>query len=153
LRKGEEQFRREKRRQAQAEALEALGRTLGQGEALFRRKIGPYPSVEDVLKSRSARIFPCPECKTGLCSGNWYQVGDHYLARGRCAEHGRYYTCLSLREGEENVTGGMCVYDETVFSHEDFQLCKRGGERIVVGKTPRKRKRPRRKSVKARAGA
>lgn len=148
LSRGEELFREEKRRAAQKRSIEALAQALEEGEPVLRRSVGPFFSVEEALKSRAARIFPCPECGTGLCSGNWYRVGDDYLARGRCPEHGRFYTCLRL--DPDTLEGELLCFDEGRFSHEAFQLCKRGGECILVGKTPRKRRRTRR-VVKARA--
>ena len=146
LSRGEERFRQEKRRMARSEAVEALEEVLREAEPFHRRPLGPCESVEDVLRSRSARIFSCPECDTGVCSGNWYQVGARYVARGRCPEHGRCCSCVTLREEGGKVTGELLVFDEENFPHEAFQRCKRGGECIVVGKTPRKRRRRRAKA-------
>lgn len=146
LRRGEERFRQEKQRKAQEQSIAALSEVLERSEPFHTRSLGPCPSAGDVLKSRSARIFPCPECGTGLCSGNWYRVGEYFVARGRCPDHGRCCSCLSLREGEGGVTGELRIYDEAAFPHEVFQRCKRGGECIVVGKTPRKRRHRRAKA-------
>jgi inhibitor of KinA sporulation pathway (predicted exonuclease) len=148
LRRGEERFRQEKRRRARQEAIEALEQALGAGEPFHKRSLGPAASVEDILKSRSARIFPCPECGNGVCSGNWYQVGKRYVARGRCSEHGRCCSCVTIRREEKGFAGELLVFDGANFPQEAFQHCKRGGECIVVGKTPRKR---RRRRVKAHA--
>ena len=141
LRRGEERFRQEKRRMARSEAADALEEVLREAEPFHRRALGPGETPEDILRSRSARIYSCPECGAAVCSGNWYLVGDDYVARGRCAEHGRCCSCVRLWEEGGKVVGELLLYDEANFPHEAFQRCKRGGECIVVGKTPRKRRR------------
>lgn len=148
LTKGEEAFRQEKRRQAVAAAKEALEELLPDLDPMFTRSCGVYQREDECLKSRAARVCRCPECENLLCTGNWYQVEKYYIARSRCAEHGRYYSCLTMEKTpNELYRAHVAVYEDMAFPRETFHLCKVGGRTIVVAKTPQKRgrfyKRPR----------
>ena len=150
LRSGEEQFRQEKRRHALELAQNALDQALESEKTILTRNLGPFSSGDECLKSRGARVYSCPECAAALCAGNWYQVDQRFVARGRCADHGRFYTCLSMEQNNNGQWfGTMAVYDEASFRNETFQMCKRGGSCIIVGKTPKKRKKIRRIKVRA----
>lgn len=146
LRKGEEEFRREKRRQAVLAARHALEETLSDLDPIAARSCGVFPNEEDCLKSRAARVFKCPECATALCTGNWYRVEDRYIARSRCAEHGRFYSCLTMKPTEKGLSAFVSLYEEEAFGRETFHLCKVGGVPILVAKTPKKRHHYRKKS-------
>lgn len=147
LREGEERFRQEKRRQAAAAAEAALEELLPRLEPLGTKRCGVYDTAGDCLSSRAARVFRCPHCENWLCTGNWFQVGAHYVARSRCTEHGRYFSCMTLEPtGDGRLTGQLSVSDEEHFPPEVFRLCKAGGVPFLVAKTPRKRRRYRRKS-------
>lgn len=140
LRQGEEAFRQEKRRQAVEAAKEALAELLPTLEPVSRRNCGVFQREEDCLKSRAARVCRCPECDNLLCTGNWYQVEEHYLARSRCAEHGRFYSCLTMEDSAEGLyKATVALYCDETFPRETFQLCKAGGKPIIVAKTPKKR--------------
>lgn len=143
LRRGEERFRQEKQRKAQAQAQEALNLVLSGSDCAHKRSLSRAESVSDLLKSRAARVFGCPTCGASVCSGNWYRVGEAYVARGRCPDHGRSFSCLLPRQEQDGVTAELLLYDEAGFPYELFQRCKRGGECVIVGKTPRKRRRRR----------
>lgn len=140
LDQGEEAFRQEKRRQAVAAAQNALEELLPDLEPISQRSCGAYQKEEDCLKSRAARVCRCPECDSLLCTGNWYQVDRYYLARSRCAEHGRFYSCLTM-EPQSNgmLRANISLYEDMAFPKETFHLCKAGGRAIVVAKTPKKR--------------
>lgn len=142
LQAAEAELRREKRAKAVQAAKTALSAMLENGDdPVFRRSIGVLKSKEDGLKCRNARVYRCPKCENWLCNGNWYQVGDCYVARSRCVEHGRYYSCLQMREHLGLWTGEIRVYAADQFSAELFFLCKTGGTPILVSKTPKKRRR------------
>jgi inhibitor of KinA sporulation pathway (predicted exonuclease) len=143
----EEAFRREKHRRANEEALHGLGECLERGKPQLQQSCGTFQNQEDCLKSRGARVFRCPSCDSLLCCGNWYQVGERYISRSRCAEHGKYYSCLTMtktpRKGLWKATAE--IYDEEGFGSELFRLCKAGGTPVVVMRMPKKRKRFRKK--------
>ncbi|MCD8352868.1 MAG: exonuclease domain-containing protein [Clostridiales bacterium] len=140
---GEEAFRQEKRRQAALLAQTSLEAALPELEPVVQRDCGRFRTPEDCLKSRSARVYRCPECEECLCSGTWYQVGNRYVARSRCVEHGRYYSCLTVEQTPEGpYTGVLSVYGQS-FGQELFHLCKVGGVATVMTKTPHKRRRRR----------
>lgn len=139
---GEEAFRQEKRRLAVEAAKKALEELLPVLEPVARRNCGGFQKEEDCLKSRAARVCRCPEpeCDSLLCTGNWYQIENHYLARSRCAEHGRFYSCLTMEDcAEQLLKASVAIYSDEVFPREAFQLCKAGGRPIIVAKTPKKR--------------
>ena len=143
----EAELRRERRERAAAEASQALGRVLRDKTPVYRRSCGVYKTTGDCLRSRNARVVRCPKCDSWLCNGNWLQIEGYYVARSRCLEHGRYYTCVTVQKGPLGARGAMHL-----FAPEDFppDLCKLGGKQIPVGKGLKKRKRPRRKrKVKA----
>lgn len=147
LREGEEAFRREKRRRAVEAAQTALDERLPGLASVLTKHCGVFRTADDCLKSRAARVCHCPECDTVLCTGNWYRVGERYLARSRCAEHGRYYSCLTMDTlSNGQVKAVLSVYDEERFNHDTFRLCKLGGEPILAAKTPRKRHHYRKKT-------
>ncbi len=147
LRAGEEALRRAKRRAAVHAAQEALQNALPTLEPVFTRNCGVFQNEDDCLKSRAARTFSCPECASPLCTGNWYRVDTYYIARSRCAEHGRFYTCLRMEQHKEEQLKAVCaVYDEERFTHELFRTCKAGGVPLLVAKTPKKRRHYRKKS-------
>lgn len=141
LQAAEAELRREKREQAVRAAKEGLDAGLKECEPVFRRGIGLLKSQDDCLKSRAARVYRCPKCESWLCNGNWYQVGERYVARSRCVEHGRFYSCLTISEHLGVWSGEISVYDADHFSAELFYLCKAGGNPILVSKTPKKRRR------------
>lgn len=98
--------------------------------------------MRELLKSRGARVFPCPQCESLLCSGNWYQLGDCYVSRSRCGEHGRFLMLLQLQnQSGPGVKGELRVYPEEVLPEDLFRLCRQGGRRIEVSQIPRKRRR------------
>lgn len=150
LHQGEERFKEEKRRQAIAEAEKALEEQLGSGEPVFTKSCGCFQSEEDCLKSRAARVYRCPSCENWLCTGNWYRVGQRYVARSRCVEHGRYYSCLMTRKASNGQwRGSVSVYDEEQFSNDVFRLCRAGGTPFLITRMPKKRKRYRKKGKTA----
>lgn len=146
MEEGEEAFRQAKREEATRAAREMLTEQLPDLEPTFLRGCGQFPAVEECLKSRVARVYRCPECENWLCTGNWYRVDEYYLSRSRCLEHGRFFSCLTLKEhSNHKYDGVLAVYDETHFPHELFRLCKVGGAPFLVAKMPQKRKRIRKK--------
>ncbi|MCC8064170.1 MAG: exonuclease domain-containing protein [Clostridiales bacterium] len=137
------------KREARQDAVNGLNRILEEGEPAFTRICAPSRTEEEQLKSRATRVFRCPKCDNVLCNGNWYQVNNHYLARSRCLEHGRYYTCLTLKKIEHiGCTAELRVYDADHFDPDLFHQCKVGGEAIMVAKVPKKRKRSRSRKPK-----
>ena len=123
-------------------AAAALEEIIAREEPVFRRRGSHFDMAEECLKSRGARVFRCPGCENWLCNGNWYRLEDRYVARSRCVEHGRFYSCLTIRpDGAGQLQGELRVYGEEQFSQELFKQCKLGGERIEVCKMPRKRRR------------
>lgn len=144
LDRAEEELRIQRRREAAEGATIGLKEQLAEEKPVLRRKCSHFDTEADCLKSRSARVFHCPECESWLCNGNWYHVGDYYVARSRCLDHGRFYSCMTIEpEGEEKVQGTLCVFQEEHFPQELFQLSKLGGEVIEVRQMPRKRRRTR----------
>lgn len=138
----DEALRERCRQEACAQATEGLRALLSEGDPLFTRVCLPCKTEEEQLKSRAARVFRCPKCENVLCNGNWYRIGNQCLARSRCLEHGRYYTCLTLKKIEHiGCTAEVRVYDADHFDTELFRQCKQGGKVIMVAKAPRKRKR------------
>lgn len=149
LRRMDEALREKLRREAFDEAVRRLRDVLESGAPLSSRICPPSRSETEQLQSRAARVFRCPKCENALCNGNWYQIENHYLARGRCLEHGRFYTCLTLKKIEHiGYTAEMRLYDADHFDPELFHLCKVGGTAIPMAKTPRKRKRVRKRRPK-----
>ena len=145
-------LRARQRREAAEAAGAALEEIVAREEPVLRRRGSHFDTAEECLKSRGARVFRCPGCENWLCNGNWYQLGERYVARSRCVEHGRFYSCLSLRpDGAGKLQGELRVYGEAPFSQELFQQCKLGGERIEVCKMPRKRRRVRKGRSKVNA--
>ena len=146
----EAELRRERRERAAAEASQALGRVLRDKTPVYRRSCGVYKTTGDCLRSRNARVVRCPKCDSWLCNGNWLQIEGYYVARSRCLEHGRYYTCVTVQKGPLGARGAMHLFAPEDFPPDLFRLCKLGGKQIPVGKGLKKRKRPRRKrKVKA----
>lgn len=140
LAQGEEAFRQEKRRQAMETACTALEQLLPTLTPLSHRNCGIYQKEEDCLKSRAARVCRCPECDNLLCTGNWYQVEERYMARSRCAEHGRFYSCLTMESHDpQHIQASVALFSDEQFPREVFHLCKSGGRAIIVTKTPKKR--------------
>lgn len=144
---GEEALRQEKHQQAVRAAQDAVDGALPGMEPIFRKSCGDFQTPGDCLKSRAARVYRCPNCENWLCNGNWYQVGNLYISRSRCLEHGRYYSVLEMEEvAQGRWRGNIAVYDGETFGAELFRLCKVGGNVILVAKTPKKRKRYRKKN-------
>lgn len=142
----DEELRERSRREACLQAAAGVNQLLAEGEPVFTRVCLPCRSEEEQLRSRAARVFRCPKCDNVLCNGNWYRIENHCLARGRCMEHGRYYTVLTLKKIEHiGCTAEVRVYDADHFDAELFRQCKQGGEAIVVAKAPRKHKRVRKR--------
>lgn len=137
----ERELHRERRLQAAESAGAELARVFGQEEALITRDCGLFSAEGDCLKSRGARVFRCPKCENVLCNGNWYRLGECYVARSRCMEHGRFYTLLRHTPEEGQVRGECRVFTDEQLPAALFSLCKLGGEVINVRKLPRKRKR------------
>lgn len=143
-----ERLRQEAARQAD-EALETLW---SEQEPLLRRRSSHFDTAEECLKSRGVRVFHCPGCENWLCNGNWYQVEGRYVARSRCMEHGRFFSCLDIQpDGQGKLQGELRVYSEEQFPRELFQQCKLGGKRIEVCQMPRKRRRIRKRKSKIEA--
>lgn len=146
--RGEEAFRRERHQQAVQAAQSALTETLPNLQPVVRKNCGNFRQLDECLRSRSARVFRCPECGSWLCSGNWYRVNKHFLARSRCVDHGRYYSCLSIEQDFlERWNGTVDIYDENTFPIDLFRLCKVGGTPITMTKVPKRRKRTRKKNT------
>ena len=106
---------------------------------LMDRDCGTLAEQADCLKNRSARVFRCPKCENMLCNGNWYQLGNSYVARSRCMEHGRFYTILRLQRDGDQWHGRCRVFTDDQLPASLFSMCKLGGEVITVRKLPRKR--------------
>lgn len=143
-------LRAQRRAEAAQGAEDGLKELLAEAEPVIRHKCSHFDTVTDCLKSRSARIYHCPQCDNWLCGGNWYQLGPYYVARSRCLEHGRFFGCLTFQtEGGGKLQGELRVFPEETFTQELFQLCKQGGERIEVCQMPRKRRRTRKAKRRA----
>lgn len=146
----EAELRRQRKEQAAAEAGETLDQLLRDKEPVYHRSCGVYKTTGDCLRSRNARVVRCPKCDSWLCNGNWLQIQDYYVARSRCLEHGRFYTCVTVQKGSLGTKGTMHLYTPEDFPPDLFRLCKLGGQQIPIGKSLKKRKRVRRKrKVKA----
>lgn len=144
-------LRRERRMQAAKEAGIQL-RDVLQEEPVYHRSCGIYKTVDDCLRSKSARVVRCPKCDSWLCNGNWLQIERHYIARSRCLEHGRFYSCVTVHQGPLGAKGNLALFPPEHFSPELYRLCKLGGESISVGKAAvRKRKRKRKVKPKLEA--
>lgn len=141
----EAELRRQRREQAAAEADQALRQVLQEGKPMYHRACGVYKTTSDCLKSRNARVVRCPKCDSWLCNGNWLQIQGHYVARSRCLEHGRFYTCVTVQKGPLGHKGAMDLFAPEDFSADLFRLCKLGGKQIPIGKGLKKRKRVRSK--------
>lgn len=145
----EAELRRERKAQAAAQAQTTLQQVLGQQKPVLHRSCGMYKSVLDCLKSRNARVVRCPKCDSWLCNGNWLQVQEHYVARSRCLEHGRFYTCVTVQKNALGARGMMDLFTPEAFTSDLFRLCKAGGTQIPIGKGLKKRKRVRKRKIKA----
>lgn len=144
----ETELREKQRREAAQAAGESLHILCAEETPALKRKCSRFDTVNDCLKSRSARVYHCPECDNWLCGGNWYRVGESYVSRSRCAEHGRYLACLTFQpERGDKLQGLLRVYAEEQFPPDLFRQCKQGGERVEVCQMPRKRRRMRRKKT------
>lgn len=149
LDRAEEALRLQRRREAAQAADVALKELLAVKTPALRRRCSQFDTVADCLKSRCARVFHCPGCDNWLCSGNWYEMGEYYISRSRCLEHGRFYSCLTLHtDPEGKLRGELRVFSEEDFPQELFQLCKLGGRMIEVRQMPRKRRRTRKGKVR-----
>lgn len=145
-------LRQRQRQEAARQADAALTEVWNGQEPVLRRRSSHFDSDDECLRSRGARVFHCPECENWLCNGNWYRLEGRYVARSRCLEHGRFFSCLVIQpDGGGKRQGELRVYREEQFSQELFQQCKLGGERIEVCKMPRKRRRVRKGKAKAKA--
>ncbi len=145
----EETLRRQQRQEAVQAATQALEKLLSQEQPALRRRCSQFSTAGDCLKSRSARVYHCPQCDNWLCSGNWYRVNDYYVSRSRCVEHGRFFSCLTLEETEDGVNGLLQVYPEEAAPDGLFHQCKVGGKLIEVKQMPRKRRRSHKNRDKA----
>ena len=151
----EADLRRQRREQAAEQAEAALCQMLREQEPVYQRNCGLYKSPEDCLRSRNARVVRCPKCDSWLCNGNWLGVREeHFVARSRCLEHGRFYTCITVQKNPLGARGHMSMYAAEEFPPDLFRLCKLGGEPVANVKSLKKRKRMRRKrKVRAKAKA
>ena len=104
--------------------------------------------MDECLSSKSARVIRCPKCDSWLCNGSWLKVEEHYIARSRCLEHGRFYTCLTVQQSPLGARGNMNLFPPETFSPELYRLCKLGGKSITMGKIVRKRSRTRKRKRK-----
>ncbi len=145
----EAELRRERKEQAAAQADATLQQVLSEKEPIYHRTCGLYKSTLDCLKSRNARVVRCPKCESWLCNGNWLQLEEHYVARSRCLEHGRFYSCVTVRKNALGTKGTMDLFTPEDFTADLFRLCKVGGTQISIGKSLKKRKRVRKRKVKA----
>lgn len=141
----EAELRRERREAAAALAEETLRQVLEEKVPVYHRPCGVYKTTMDCLKSRNARIVRCPKCESWLCNGNWLQIQGHFVARSRCLEHGRFYTCITVQKSTLGAKGMMDLFTPEEFTPELFRQCKAGGAQIAIGKGLKKRKRVRRK--------
>ena len=132
-----------RRNEAKAEAGAAIDALRREQTPILEKDCGSFAEPGACLRSRAARVFQCPQCDSWLCNGNWYQLGQDYVSRSRCVEHGRFYTLLRLVPSGEQWHGSWKLYPETEFPPALFSRCKLGGEAIVVRKLPKKRKRHR----------
>jgi inhibitor of KinA sporulation pathway (predicted exonuclease) len=146
LRRRELELEHQRRAQAALTANAELERVFQEEEPLLERDCGHFSAEGDCLKSRSARVFRCPKCENWLCNGNWYQLGERYVARSRCMEHGRFYTLLQQTEEADGYRGLCRVFSGDSLPSNLFSLCRLGGELITVRKLPRKRKRNRKRT-------
>ncbi len=139
----EHDLREVQRLEAASLARGDLDILLQEEQPVISRRCGSFADVRDGLKSRSARIYHCPECDGLLCSGNWYQLDNYYVSRSRCGEHGKFLGVMTFREDRlHRHQGQLCVYPEEVLPDDLFRLCRQGGRRIEVNQIPRKHRRP-----------
>lgn len=141
-------LRRERRMQAMQEAGVQLQAVLSQEAPIYHRSFGLYKTVDECLSSKNARVIRCPKCDSWLCNGSWLKVEEHYIARSRCLEHGRFYTCLTVHQGPLGARGSMDLFPPETFPPELYRLCKLGGKSITMGKIVRKRSRSRKRKRK-----
>ena len=67
-----------------------------------RHRIGPCPSVEEVLNARRARRPLCPVCGRPMCVHRWAGPrGDCWYSAAGCAEHGEFLCRLTLARLED----------------------------------------------------
>lgn len=144
----EEALRRERRLQAAQKASIQIKEILNTKKPAYHRSCGLFKTPEDCLHSKNARVLRCPKCDSWLCSGSWFRVEQYYLARSRCLEHGRFYTCVTMQKGSLGVKGSMDLFPSEVFPGGLFRLFKLGGEPIAVGRTVKKHKQIRKRKVK-----
>lgn len=148
-------LRRERRLQAAQAANLRLQEILSQDTPIYHRSFGLYKTVDECLSSKSARVIRCPKCDSWLCNGSWLKVDQHYIARSRCLEHGRFYTCVTIHQGSLGARGNMDLFPPESFSPELYRMCKLGGKSISMGKLVRKhtRTRKRKRKVKPKLGS
>lgn len=71
--------------------------------------VGPFPSPEKALNSRSARSPHCPVCDKKMWVREWYrQDPSRYLSTAECLEHGKFVCRLNLT-GSAEITGSLSV--------------------------------------------
>ena len=141
-------LRRERRLRAAQEAGIRLQEVLSLEPPIYHRSFGLYKTVDDCLSSKSARVIRCPKCDSWLCNGSWLKVEERYIARSRCLEHGRFYTCVTIHQSPLGARGNMDLFSPETFSPELYRLCKLGGKTITMGKIVRKRTRTRKRKRK-----
>ena len=141
-------LRRERRLRAAKEAGIRLQEVLSLEPPIYHRSFGLYKTVDECLSSKSARVIRCPKCDSWLCNGSWLKVEERYIARSRCLEHGRFYTCVTIHQSPLGARGNMDLFSPETFSPELYRLCKLGGKTITMGKIVRKRTRTRKRKRK-----
>lgn len=144
----EEVLRKERRLQAAKKASAQLQEILETEKPAYHRSCGIFKTPEDCLHSKNARVVRCPKCESWLCSGSWFRVEQYYVARSRCLEHGRYYTCITIQRGALGTKGNMDLFSAESFPAGLFRLCKLGGEPIAMSRSVKKRKQTRKRKVK-----
>ena len=99
---------------------------------IYHRSFGLYKTVDECLSSKSARVIRCPKCDSWLCNGSWLKVKERYIARSRCLEHGRFYTCVTIHQSPLGARGNMDLFSPETFSPELYRLRKLGGKTITI---------------------
>ena len=124
-------LRRERRLRAAQEAGIRLQEVLSLEPPIYHRSFGLYKTVDECLSSKSARVIRCPKCDSWLCNGSWLKVEERYIARSRCLEHGRFYTCVTIHQSPLGARGNMDLFSPETFSPELYRLCKLGGKALA----------------------
>ena len=121
-----------------------------------RRRVGPFPTVQEILNGRAARRQICPVCGEAIWVRRWYAAApERYYADFCCRSHGSFLCRLTLSPAEDGQwRGRLAVPEVTPALLQEFDGALRAPAVDCRGAHPRRRRhRKRRRSPRSAAPA